>query len=151
MGAEVTVLSRSADKRADALALGASRLLISSDADAMQKEGSSFDLLIDTIPVRHDLNPYIPLLDVDGTLVIVGHIGPVDEIVTAGLMFGRRRIAGSPIGGLRETQEMLDFCGEKNILPDVEMIRMDQINGAYTRMEKSDVRYRFVIDLATLK
>jgi uncharacterized zinc-type alcohol dehydrogenase-like protein len=151
MGAKVTVLSRSPDKKADALALGATSLLSSSDANAMKKAESSFDLIIDTIPVRHDLNPYIPLLDVDGTLVIVGHVGPVDELVTAGLMFGRRRIAGSPIGGLRETQEMLDFCGEKNILPDCETIRMDEINEAYGRMEKSDVRYRFVIDLATLK
>ena len=151
MGANVTVLSRTADKQADALSLGASRLLISSDPEAMKKAASGFDLIIDTIPVRHDLNPYIPLLDVDGTLVIVGHIGPVDEIVTAGLMFGRRRIAGSPIGGLRETQEMLDFCGKKNILPECETIRMNEINEAYHRMEKSDVRYRFVIDMATLK
>jgi len=150
MGAEVTVLSRSIDKEADALALGASRLLVSSDAAAMAAAGSAFDLIVDTIPVKHALEPYVPLLDVDGTLVIVGQVGPMAEFNTVPLLLGRRRVAGSPIGGIRETQEMLDFCAEKNILPDCEMIRMDQINEAYERMERADVRYRFVIDMATL-
>jgi uncharacterized zinc-type alcohol dehydrogenase-like protein len=150
MGAHVTVLSRSADKQADALALGASALLVSTDADAMAKAADGFDVIIDTVPVKHDLNPYLPLLDVDGTLVIVGQIGPVSEVSTVPLLLGRRRIAGSPIGGIRETQEMLDFCAERNILPEVEMIRMDEINHAFERMEKSDVRYRFVIDMASL-
>jgi uncharacterized zinc-type alcohol dehydrogenase-like protein len=150
MGAEVTVLSRSNDKGADALALGASRLLVSSDADAMAAAGSAFDLIIDTVPVKHALEPYLPLLDVDGTLVIVGQVGPMAEFNTVPLLLGRRRVAGSPIGGIRETQEMLDFCAEKNILPDCEMIRMDQINDAFERMERADVRYRFVIDMATL-
>jgi uncharacterized zinc-type alcohol dehydrogenase-like protein len=102
------------------------------------------------VPVKHELDPYIPLLDVDGTLVIVGQIGPINEMSTVPLLLGRRRVAGSPIGGIRETQEMLDFCAEKNILPDCEMIRMDQINDAYERMERADVRYRFVIDMASL-
>ena len=150
LGAEVTVLSRSPDKQADALALGADRLLVSSDAAAMKQAGSAFDLIIDTVPVKHDLAPYLPLLDVDGTLVIVGQVGPMDEFNSVPLLLGRRRIAGSPIGGIRETQDMLDFCAEKNILPDCEMIRMDEINRAYERMEKSDVRYRFVIDMASL-
>ncbi|MDL2283534.1 NAD(P)-dependent alcohol dehydrogenase [Oxalobacter sp. OttesenSCG-928-P03] len=150
MGADVTVLSRSRDKEKDALSLGADRFLISTDARAMAKAESGFDLIIDTIPVRHDLDPYTPLLDVDGTLVIVGQLGPIDEMTTFPMMLGRRRIAGSPIGGIRETQELLNFCARMNILPECEMIRMDEINEAYDRMERSDVRYRFVIDMASL-
>lgn len=150
LGADVTVISRTADKAADAVALGAAGLLISSDMQAMAQAANGFDLIIDTVPVKHDLNPYLPLLDVDGTLVIVGQVGPVAEVSTVPLLLGRRRIAGSPIGGIRETQEMLDFCAEKGILPDVEMIRMDEINAAFARMQASDVRYRFVIDMASL-
>jgi uncharacterized zinc-type alcohol dehydrogenase-like protein len=150
LGADVTVMSRSKDKEADALALGADRLLVSSDADAMASSANSFDLIIDTVPVKHALDPYIPLLDVDGTLVIVGQVGPMNEMNTVPMLLGRRRIAGSPIGGIRETQEMLDFCAKKNILPDCEMISIDQINEAYERMERADVRYRFVIDMASL-
>lgn len=150
MGAHVTVLSRTADKEADALALGADRLLVSTDKDAMKRARSSMDLIVDTVPVKHDLTPYLPLLDVDGTLVLVGQIGPLAESTSVPLVMGRRRIAGSPIGGIRETQEMLDFCARKNILPDCEMIRMEQINDAFERMERADVRYRFVIDMASL-
>lgn len=150
MGAKVTVLSRSPDKTADALALGAHQLLVSGDKEAMAKARSSFDLIIDTVPVKHGLDPYVPLLDVDGTLVLVGQVGPMAEQSTVPMILGRRRIAGSPIGGIRETQEMLDFCAEKNILPECEMIRMEQINHAFERMERSDVRYRFVIDMASL-
>ena len=150
MGAKVTVLSRSPDKAADALALGAHQLLVSGDKEAMAKARSSFDLIIDTVPVKHGLDPYVPLLDVDGTLVLVGQVGPMAEQSTVPMILGRRRIAGSPIGGIRETQEMLDFCAEKNILPECEMIRMEQINHAFERMERSDVRYRFVIDMASL-
>ncbi|WP_413723086.1 NAD(P)-dependent alcohol dehydrogenase [Sodalis sp. RH24] len=150
LGADVTVLSRTANKEADALALGADCLLISTDEEAMAKAASGFDLIIDTVPVKHDLNPYMPLLDIDGTLVLVGQVGPLAEPSTVPLILGRRRIAGSPIGGIRETQEMLDFCAKKNILPDCEMIRMDQINEAFTRMEQADVHYRFVIDMASL-
>lgn len=150
MGADVTVLSRSNAKEKDALALGADRLLVSTDDTAMANAASSFDLIIDTVPVKHDLNPYMPLLDVDGTLVLVGQVGPLNEPSTVPLIMGRRRIAGSPIGGIAQTQEMLDFCGRKNILPDCEMIRMEQINKAFDRLERSDVHYRFVIDMATL-
>ncbi len=150
LGADVTVLSRTKAKEADALKLGASRLLVSADAAAMAKAKSSFDLIIDTVPVKHDLNPYLPLLDVDATLVLVGQVGPLNEIHTAGLLLGRRRVAGSIIGGIPETQEMLDFCASKDILPECEMIRMDQIGEAFERMERADVRYRFVIDLASL-
>jgi alcohol dehydrogenase (NADP+) len=151
LGADVTVMSRTLDKQADARALGADRLLVSADADAMQKAKENFDLIIDTVPVKHDLNPYLPLLDIDGTLVLVGQVGLLAEPSTIPLLMGRRRIAGSPIGGIAETQEMLDFCARKNILPDCEMIRMDQINEAFERLEKADVRYRFVIDMASLK
>lgn len=150
MGAHVTVLSRNSDKKADALALGADRLLVSTDEDAVTEAESSFDLIIDTVPVRHDLSPYIPLLDIDGTLVIVGQLGPVEALSTVPLLLGRRRVAGSPIGGIAQTQEMLDFCARKNVLPDCEMIRMDQINEAFERMDHADVRYRFVIDMASL-
>ncbi len=151
LGAHVTVLSRTPDKAADAQALGANALLVSADIEAMTRAVNSFDLIIDTVPVKHDLTPYLPLLDVDGTLVIVGQVGPLDEISTVPLLMGRRRIAGSPIGGIRETQEMLDFCADKGILPDCEMIRMEEINHAFARMVKSDVRYRFVIDMASLQ
>ncbi len=151
LGAEVTVLSRSADKSADALALGANRLLVSTDAAAMAAAAATIDLIIDTVPVKHDLDPYVPLLDIEGTLVIVGQVGPVGETNTVPLILGRRRIAGSLIGGIRETQEMLDFCGKKQVLPDCEMIRMDQINEAFERLQRADVRYRFVIDMASLK
>jgi uncharacterized zinc-type alcohol dehydrogenase-like protein len=151
LGAHVTVMSRTKDKEADALALGADRLLISSDADAMAQAANSFDLIIDTVPTKHDLNPYMPLLDVDGTLVIVGQIGPVNEVSTPPLVLGRRRVASSPIGGIAQTQELLDFCARKNILPETETIRMEEINEAFERMERSDVRYRFVIDMVSLK
>jgi uncharacterized zinc-type alcohol dehydrogenase-like protein len=151
LGAYVTVISRTSGKEADALALGADRLLVSSDKDAVAKAESSFDVITDTVPVRHDVSAYMPLLDIDGTLVIVGHLGQIDESSTAPLILGRRRVAGSPIGGIAETQELLDFCARKNILPDCEMIRMDEINKAFERMERSDVRYRFVIDMASLR
>jgi uncharacterized zinc-type alcohol dehydrogenase-like protein len=151
MGADVSVLSRTRDKEADALALGAARLLVSSDTAAMTKAASTFDLIIDTVPVKHDLNPYMPLLDVDGTLVLVGQIGPLNELSSVPLILGRRRVSGSPIGGIAETQEMLDFCAQKNILPDCEMVRMDEINHAFDRLERADVRYRFVIDMASLE
>src|SRR5690554_4686313 len=150
LGAHVTVISTSPKKEADAKQLGADRLLVSSDETAMKAAKSSFDLIIDTVPVKHDINPYMPLLDIDGTLVIVGQLGALDVLTSTPLLTGRRRVAGSIIGGIRETQELLDFCGKKNILPECEIIRMDQINEAFDRMERADVRYRFVIDMATL-
>ncbi len=150
MGAHVTVLSRTPDKAEDALALGAHALLVSTDEAAVAKAANGFDLIIDTVPVKHDLDLYLPMLDVDATLVMVGQIGPMEPMSTVPMIMGRRRIAGSPIGGIRETQEMLDFCAEMNILPDCEMIRMDGINEAFDRMDRSDVRYRFVIDMASL-
>lgn len=150
LGADVTVLSRSNDKEADALKLGADRLLVSTDEEAMAKAANSLELIIDTVPAKHDVTPYLPLLDVDGTLVLVGQIGPLEEPLTVPLIMGRRRVAGSLIGGIAETQELLDFCGRQNVMPDSEMIRMDEINTAFDRMERADVRYRFVIDMGSL-
>ncbi|MBT12488.1 MAG: hydroxyacid dehydrogenase [Oceanospirillaceae bacterium] len=150
LGAHVTVISRSDSKRDDAMALGADALLVSTDADAMDAAADSFDLIIDTVPVKHDIMPYVPLLDIDATLVLVGQLGPLETVDTMPIVAGRRRISGSPMGGIRETQALLDFCAANNVHPDVEMIRMDQINEAFERLEKADVRYRFVIDMATL-
>jgi uncharacterized zinc-type alcohol dehydrogenase-like protein len=150
MGAEVTVISRTPSKTADAHALGADRVLISKDAEAMAAAQSSFGLIIDTVPVDHPIGDYLPLLDVDGALVIVGQIGPMGEPSTVPLVMGRRRIAGSLIGGIAQTQELLDFCARKNVLPECELIGIRQINEAFGRMERSDVRYRFVIDMASL-
>lgn len=150
LGATVTVITTSESKIADAKALGADHVLISKDRDAMRKARSSFDFLLDTIPVPHDLAPYLSLVDVDGTLAIVGAIGMMPGYHSGHLLGGRKRLSGSAIGGIRQTQELLDFCGEKNVLPDCEMIAMADINHAYERMERSDVKYRFVIDMATL-
>ncbi|WP_240700499.1 NAD(P)-dependent alcohol dehydrogenase [Sphingobium sp. MP9-4] len=151
MGAHVTMISRTPDKQQDAAELGAHAFLLSTDAEEMARAADCFDLIIDTVPVDHDINPYMPLLDIDGTLVLVGQVGPIGQPTTLPLIFGRRRIAGSLIGGIAETQEMLDFCAEHGVLPDVEMIRMDQINEAFDRLDRSDVRYRFVIDMASLE
>jgi uncharacterized zinc-type alcohol dehydrogenase-like protein len=152
MGAHVTVMSRTNEKKAQALALGADHFLASADTEAVAKAQSGFEFIIDTIPVKHDINSYMSLLDVDGTLVIVGQIGPLAEPTTIPFIMGRRRLAGSPIGGIAQTQEVLDFCARKNILPDCKMIRMDQINDAFEQLEHSaDIHYRFVIDMASLK
>lgn len=117
----------------------------------MEQAQSSLDLIIDTVPVKHDLTPYLSLLDVGGTLVLVGQIGPIEEMDSEPVVMGRRCIVGSAIGGISETQELLDFCGKKNILPDCEIIRIDEVNEALERLNRSDVRYRFVIDMASLK
>jgi uncharacterized zinc-type alcohol dehydrogenase-like protein len=151
MGAHVTVMSRTQDKRDDALALGAHAYIATSDSDAMKSATNSMDLIIDTVPVEHDLEAYFPLLDIDGSLVIVGQIGALGQVNSYSLLYGRRRLSASMIGGIAETQEMLDLCGEKNVVPEIEIIRMDEINQAFERMERADVRYRFVIDMATLQ
>lgn len=150
LGAHVTVISRSPSKTADALALGADEVLISTDADAVAKAASRFDLIIDTVPVDHPVGDYLPLLDLDGALVLVGQIGPIGQPSSVPLVMGRRRLAGSLIGGIAQTQELLDFCARKGVLPDVEIIPIDRINEAWERMERADVRYRFVIDMASL-
>ncbi|PVX39804.1 putative zinc-type alcohol dehydrogenase-like protein [Pasteurella langaaensis DSM 22999] len=152
LGAEVTLFTRSAGKEQDALRLGASRVVISTDEKQMASVANTFDLIIDTVPYTHDLKPYVPTLAISGTLVLVGLIGDLEpSITTVPLVLGRRSIAGSNIGGIKETQEMLDFCGKHNIVPDVEMINIQDINHAYERMLKSDVKYRFVIDMQSLK
>ena len=150
LGAHVTVISRTPDKEKDARALGADAFLVSGDKAAMKAARNAFELIIDTVPVKHDVNPYIPLLDIDGTLCLVGQVGEMEAFNTPPMLMGRRRIAASLIGGIAETQEVLDFCGRMNILPECEIIRMDEINEAFERMEKSDVRYRFVIDMSSL-
>ncbi|MDD0852142.1 NAD(P)-dependent alcohol dehydrogenase [Halobacteriovorax sp. GB3] len=150
MGAEVTVISRSTSKEEEAKAIGAKGILSSTDQDAMAKAQSSFDLILDTVPVKHDFNTYTPLLDVDGTLVVVGQIGPMEETFTAPLIFGRRRIAGSLIGGIKETQEVLDFCAEHGIHPECEIINPEQINEAWDKLQQSNPAHRFVIDMKSL-
>ena len=126
-------------------------VLISKDEEAMKKHAGSFDFLLNTVPVKHDLNPYIQLLKRDATMVIVGAIEPLEEMHGGSLIMGRKSVAGSVIGGIEETQEMLDFCGEHDITCDVEMIDIQNINEAYDRVTSSDVKYRFVIDMQSLK
>ncbi|NBW55009.1 MAG: NAD(P)-dependent alcohol dehydrogenase [Betaproteobacteria bacterium] len=150
MGAQTTMITSSSHKAQDALRLGADGVLLSSDANAMLAMANQFDFLLNTIPVYHDYNIYLPLLKVDGTMCIVGTIGMNAELNARSLIMGRRQIAGSLVGGIKETQEMLDFCAQHQILSDIEMIPMDGINQAYERMQHSDVKYRFVIDMATL-
>ena len=152
LGADVTLFTRSADKEADARRLGADRIVLSSDAAQMQAVYGQFDLIIDTVPYVHDLNPYVPTLALDGTLVLVGYLGELDPALnTAPMILGRKTVSGSLIGGIAETQEMLDFCGAHGITSDIEVIKIQDINAAYERMLKSDVKYRFVIDMASLK
>ena len=151
MGATVVMITTSPDKGKDAKKLGADEVLISKDANAMQAAQNSFDFLLNTIPVGHDVDPYLSLLKRDGTMVIVGSVEPLTKVNGVNLIFRRRNMAGSLIGGLPETQEMLDFCGKHNIVCDIEKIAMKDVNTAYERTIKGDVKYRFVIDIATLK
>ncbi|HTD92852.1 MAG TPA: NAD(P)-dependent alcohol dehydrogenase [Chitinophagaceae bacterium] len=150
-GAEVTVLSTSASKEKDALALGAHHFAVTKDAGQMAKLKNQFDFILDTVSAPHEYHDYLQLLNLNGTLVVVG-VPTQPSVVAAFDLIGRRRsIAGSLIGGIRETQEMLIYCAEHNITSDVEVIQIEEINTAYERMLKSDVRYRFVIDIASLK
>lgn len=152
LGAEVTLFSRTPDKEKDALELGADAVVISTDEAHMNAVNGKFDLIIDTVPYVHDINPYVGTLNTNGTLVLVGYLGGLEPILnTVPMIMGRKSVAGSLIGGIAETQEMLDFCGEHNIVSEIEIIKMQDINEAYERMLKSDVRYRFVIDMASLK
>ena len=151
LGAEVTLLSTSPKKKADAIALGAHEFLLSRDENAMKAARGRFDFVLDTASAAHDLEPELQLLRLDGTLILVGVPEVPAKLPAMGLIGRRRSIAGSLIGGIRETQEMLDFCGEKGLGADVEVIPMQGINEAYERMLKSDVRYRFSIDMATLR
>ncbi len=152
LGAHVTLFSRSPNKVEDARALGTDDVIISTEETQMEDAAGRFDVIIDTVPYEHDLNPYVGTLATNGTLVVVGYLGPLDPmLVTVPLIMGRKSVAGSLIGGIAETQELLDFCGEHNITSDIEVIKMQDINKAYQRMLKSDVKYRFVIDMKSLK
>jgi alcohol dehydrogenase (NADP+) len=150
-GADVALFTTSPKKRPDALRLGAREVIVSSDENEMKKHLNSFDFILDTVSGEHDLNAYLQLLKLDGTLTLVGAPENPLPIAAFDLLFKRRRLAGSIIGGIQETQEMLDFCAEHNITSDIELIRIQQINEAYERLLKSDVKYRFVIDMASLK
>jgi uncharacterized zinc-type alcohol dehydrogenase-like protein len=150
-GAHVVVFTTSPGKQEDALRLGADEAVVSRNADEMQKHTGSFDFILDTISADHDINAYINLLRRDGNLTLVGAPAKPLAVAAFGLLFGRRSLSGSLIGGIAETQEMLDFCGEHGITSDIEVIKIQDINEAYERMLKSDVKYRFVIDMASLK
>ena len=150
MGAHVVMITTSPEKGGDAKKLGAAEVLISKDAEAMAAAVNSFDFLLNTIPVGHDVNPYMDLLKRDGTMVIVGAVEALTKVSGIPFIFKRRNMAGSLIGGLPETQEMLDFCGEHDITCDIEMIDIKDVNTAYDRTVNGDVKYRFVIDMATL-
>lgn len=152
LGCEVTLLTRSPGKEADARRLGAHEVVLSTDKKAMAAIEEKFQLILDTVPYAHDLNPYVPTLATGGTLVLVGYLGALDSALhTVPMIAGRKAVAGSLIGGIPETQEMLDFCGKHRITSDIELIKIQDINEAYERMLKSDVKYRFVIDLSSLK
>jgi uncharacterized zinc-type alcohol dehydrogenase-like protein len=150
-GAHTVVFTTSANKTEDALRLGADEVVISKNADEMKKHAGSFDFILDCVAASHDINAYINLLTRDGNITMVGAPEKPLSVAVFSLIFGRRSLSGSPIGGLPETQEMLDFCGEHNITADVEVIPIQKINEAYERMVNSDVKYRFSIDMASLK
>jgi uncharacterized zinc-type alcohol dehydrogenase-like protein len=150
-GAHVVLFTTSAGKTADAKRLGADEVVISKDAAEMQKHAGSFNFILDTVSGDHDLNAYLQLLKLDGTMTLVGAPEKPAPVAAFNLLIGRKRLAGSAIGGIRETQEMLDFCAANNITADVEVIRIQDINNAYARLLKSDVKYRFSIDMASLK
>ncbi|MGO8985574.1 MAG: NAD(P)-dependent alcohol dehydrogenase [Terriglobales bacterium] len=150
-GANVVLFTTSPNKTEDALRLGADEVVISKNAAEMEKHLASFDFILDTVSAEHDLNPYIALLKQDATLTLVGAPPTPAPVLGFGLLFKRRQLAGSIIGGLRETQEMLDFCAEHGITSDIELIRIQQVNEAYNRLLKSDVKYRFVIDMKSLR
>jgi uncharacterized zinc-type alcohol dehydrogenase-like protein len=151
LGAEVTVITTSPGKVDDARKLGADHVLLSSEPKAMQAAANAFDFILDTIPQRHDTNPYLMLLGRDGKLVVVGAIDLLEPVHGGLLIRNNRTLAGSLIGGIRATQELLDFCAEHRVLPECERIEMGDINHAFSRMLKNDVKYRFVIDMATLR
>jgi len=151
LGAHVVAFTTSPGKKEDALRLGANEVVISRNADEMHKHAGSFDFILDAVSAAHDINAYLKLLRRDGSLTLVGAPEKPMSVSAFGLIFGRHSLSGSPIGGIAETQEMLDFCGKHNITSDVEVIPIQKINEAYERMLKSDVKYRFSIDMASLK
>jgi len=152
LGAHVVMITTTPEKGADAKRLGADEVLVSRDPAQMKAHANSFDFLLNTVPVGHDTNPYIALLKRDSTMCLVGVLTELDPPPTgASVIFGRKHITGSAIGGMAETQEMMDFCAEHGIVSDVEVIDIKDVNDAWERMQKNDVRYRFVIDMATIK
>jgi alcohol dehydrogenase (NADP+) len=151
LGAEVVVFTTSPGKKEDALRLGADSVVVSKNIDEMQKHVGSFDFILDAVSANHDVNAYLQLLRRDGNMTLVGAPEKPMEIAAFNLIMGRRSLSGSPIGGIKETQEMLDFCSEHNITADVEVIPIQKVNEAYERLLKSDVKYRFSIDMASLK
>src|SRR6202795_3364975 len=151
LGAHVVLFTTSPKKTEDGIRLGASEVVISKNEAEMQKHAGSFDFILDAVSADHDVNTYLNLVKRNGTMMLVGAPEKPLPVGAFSLLINRRRLAGSGIGGLRETQEMLDFCGEKGITADVEMIKIQQINEAYERLLKSDVKYRFVIDMASLQ
>lgn len=152
MGAEVVLFTTSPNKAEDARRLGAQQVVVSRDEEQMKRQAGSLDFILNTVAAAHDLNPFMDALKRDATMCLVGAPDrPHPPLGVMGLIFRRRKLAGSLIGGIRETQEMLDFCGEHNITADIELIPMQKINEAYERMLKSDVKYRFVIDMSSLK
>ncbi|MEG4022636.1 MULTISPECIES: NAD(P)-dependent alcohol dehydrogenase [unclassified Microcoleus] len=150
-GAHVVVFTTSPGKTEDALRLGAHEVVVSRNADEMQQHAGSFDFILDTVSANHDINAYLNLLRLDGNITLVGVPEKPLEVAAFSLIMGRRSLSGSNIGGIAETQEMLDFCGEHNITADVEVIPIQKVNEAYERLLKSDVKYRFCIDMASLK
>ena len=151
LGAHVVAFTTSPRKMEDALRLGADEVVVSRDAGEMQKHAGSFDFILDAVAAEHDINAYINLLRRDGNITLVGAPEKPLSVAAFSLIFGRRSLSGSPIGGIAETQEMLDFCGKHNITADVEVIPIQKVNEAYERLLKSDVKYRFSIDMASLK
>ncbi len=151
LGAHVVVFTTSPDKKEDALRLGADEVVVSRNLDEMQQHVNSFDFILDTVAANHDINAYLNLLRLDGNITLVGAPPKPLEVAAFSLIMGRRNLSGSNIGGIAETQEMLDFCGEHNITADVEVIPIQKVNEAYDRLLKSDVKYRFSIDMASLK
>jgi uncharacterized zinc-type alcohol dehydrogenase-like protein len=151
LGAHVVVFTTSPGKKDDALRLGADEVVISRNADEMRRHAGSFDFILDAVSADHDINAYVQLLRRDGNITLVGAPEKPLPVAAFGLIFGRRSLSGSPIGGIPETQEMLDFCGTHNITADVEVIPMQKVNEAYDRLLKSDVKYRFSIDMASLR
>ena len=150
-GTNSAVFTTSPGKAADAVRMGAAEVIVSTNADEMQKHAGTFDFILDTVAVSHDLNSYINMLKTDGTLAMVGAPAAPLSFSAMGMLFGRRHIGGSIIGGIRQTQEMLEFCGDHGIVADIEMIPIQQINDAFQRILRNDVKYRFVVDMASLK
>jgi uncharacterized zinc-type alcohol dehydrogenase-like protein len=151
LGAHTVVFTTSPGKKDDAIRLGADEVVLSRNADEMAKHAGSFDFILDAVAADHDINAYISLLRRDGNITLVGAPEKPLALAAFGLIMGRRSLSGSPIGGIAETQEMLDFCSKHNITSDVEVIPIQKVNEAYERLLKSDVKYRFSIDMASLK